>query len=143
MKYLLHDLKETTSIDVTCDYRRHIKQVDDILDIEPARVQGDLVPSDRRITAHLTVDVRLVLACAKTLKPVPHDLHFVAEIVFGDDLDADYRLENLLDLTDVIFGYIVSEKPYNVYHQDARDAIFDQEKKPHPAFADLEKLMKK
>ncbi len=142
MKYLLHDLKETTSIDVTCDYRQYIGHVDDMLDIEPARIQGDLVPSDGRITAHLTVDVRLVLACAKTLKPVPHDLHFTAEIVFGDDLDVDYRLEDPLDLTDVIFGYIVSEKPYNVYHPDAKDVSFDQEKKPHPAFADLEKFIK-
>jgi uncharacterized protein len=37
----------------------------------------------------------------------------------------------------------LSEKPYTIYHPDADKTLFEKEKSPHPAFADLDKIVKK
>lgn len=140
MKYPLFDINPVLAIDLKQDYQDYLSNTQDILAIKPAHIQGKLVRVDQVVTANLDVQVDLVLACAKTLKPVDYKLSFQAEIVFGQDEDADYQLEDPLDLTDIIFGYIVSEKPYVIYHPDASEVSFEEEKSPHPAFADLDKI---
>jgi hypothetical protein len=86
----------------------------------------------------IKVDVQMELACSKTMKPVPYHMQFDADIVFGSSEDAEYPLTDPLELSDIIFGYIISEKPYTIYHPDAEKTSFDPEKSPHPAFADLD-----
>jgi uncharacterized metal-binding protein YceD (DUF177 family) len=143
MKFFLSDLKEKTSIDLTYDYTAQIEKVDDIIRIKPAFIKGDLVYEDDRVLAHINVDVMLELACAITLKPVSHHLVFDADIIFGLDTNSDFLLENPLDLKDVIFGYIVSEKPYKVVHEEADPKAYEEERTINQAFAELADLIKK
>ena len=143
MKFPLHELKEKTSLDLTYDFSKEIEDVVDMLSIEPAHILCDLKFVSGELLMHITVEVNMELACSKTLKPVNYHMSFSDEIIFGNTKDADYPLSDPLELTDIIFGYIVSEKPYTIYHPDAKDVLFEKEKSPHPAFADLDKIVKK
>ncbi len=143
MKFALHELRDKTSLDLTYDFTKEIEDVSDMLTIEPAHILCDLRFVSGELLMNLTVEVNMELACAKTLKPVSYHMSFSDEIIFGDSNDADYPLSDPLELTDIIFGYIVSEKPYTIYHPDAKDILFEKEKSPHPAFADLDKIVKK
>ncbi|MBU1143038.1 MAG: DUF177 domain-containing protein [Firmicutes bacterium] len=143
MKYSIHDLKEKTSIDLVIDYSKMIEDSLEILAIEPAKVKADIFFKHDELTMNIHVDVLMELACSKTLKPVPYEMSFDEVIIFGNTEDADFPLEEPLELEDIIFGYIISEKPYTIYHPDANEASFEQEKSPHPAFADLDKIVKK
>jgi uncharacterized metal-binding protein YceD (DUF177 family) len=143
MKFLLNDLKEKTSIEFTYDYSKDIQSIVDILSIEPAKIQAKITYKLGYLMLQITVDVNMELACSLTLKPVPYTMHFEDSIVFGDTEEADYPLTDPLELAEIIFGYIISEKPYTIYHPDADKTLFEKEKSPHPAFADLDKIVKK
>ncbi len=142
MKWLLQDLTNRKTFDCTVDYRSYITDIADMLDIKPARVTGDLVVEGDRVIADITVDVLLTLGCSKTLMPVEYPMHFTAKIMFGNDDKADYRLDNPLDLEPIVFGYIVSEKPYTIYHPDA-DVDDVEDARNSPACADLDKIYEK
>jgi len=143
MKIALHELKEKTSIELTYDYSNEIQKTLDMLSIEPAKINCEFEFVSGELFMKISVSVHMELACSKTLKPVPYLLEFDADIIFGSSLEADYPLTDPLELTDIIFGYIVSEKPYTIYHPDAENTFFEKEKSPHPAFADLDKIVKK
>ncbi|MBN2268115.1 MAG: hypothetical protein V3569_00820 [Acholeplasmataceae bacterium] len=143
MKISIHELKDVTSIEFKADYSKQIESIVDFISIQPALIKGTLRMIDHELVCDVHVDVETVLACSKTLKPVNYSMNFDAEIIFGDSEDADYPLTETIDLSDIIFGYIISEKPYTIYHPDAIDTSFEKEKSPHPAFADLDKLLKK
>ncbi len=143
MKISIHELKDVTSIEFKADYSKQIESIVDFISIQPALIKGTLRMIDQELVCDVHVDVETVLACSKTLKPVNYSMNFDAEIIFGDSEDADYPLSETIDLFEIIFGYIISEKPYTIYHPDAIDTSFEKEKSPHPAFADLDKLLKK
>lgn len=143
MIFSIHQLKEVKTLDFTYDYKDHLKNVVDMLSIEPAHITADLNWIEDELIMDIHVDVNMVLACSKTLKPVPFEMSFDAEIIFGSSEDSDFPLSDPLELTDIIFGYIVSEKPFTIYHPDAMNTSFEKERSPHPAFADLDKTFKK
>ncbi len=143
MKFYINELKEKPSIDFTYDYSKEIESTDEILAIEPAKIHAELKFLAGELHFDFTVDVNMVLACSKTLKPVPYQMHFKDLIIFGESIDADFPLTNPLEIPEIIYGYIVSEKPYTIYHPDADHVSFEQEKRRHPAFADLDKIVKK
>lgn len=143
MKLKLSDLKEKTSFSFIQDYTDLIQDVPDILSVKPAHIMCEIFNKSDELLITIKVDVEMDLACSKTMKPVPYHMQFDADIVFGSSEDAEYPLTDPLELSDIIFGYIISEKPYTIYHPDAEKTSFDPEKSPHPAFADLDKIVKK
>jgi len=116
MKKLFDEFRDEPSKDFVIDYNNEIKNIDDILKI---------------------------LACAKTLKPVEQSIHIKTSIVIADHEEADFMLDEDIELHDILFGTIIAEKPYVVYHPDAKELSFEEKKSPHPAFADLDKLFEK
>lgn len=143
MKILLHEIKDKASLDFTYDYHKEIEPMEDILSIKPAIIHVDIRFKDNSLILNFNMNVDMVLACSKTLKPVPYHMDINENIIFGEQEDADYVLTNEIEVSDIIFGYIISEKPYTIYHPDAKELLFEEEKSPHPAFADLDKLLKK
>ena len=143
MKFTIHELREQASLNFTYDYRNHLKNTVDMLSIEPANINISNQWIDDELLMNVVLDVNMELACAKTLKPVPYAMHLECEIVFGDSEDCDFKLTDPIELTDILFGYIMSEKPYTIYHPDADKTSFDEERSPHPAFADLDMTFKK
>lgn len=143
MKFTIHELREQASLTFTFDYTHHLKNTVDMLSIEPAKIMISNRWIDHELMMNVVIDVNMELACAKTLKPVPYEMHMETDIVFGDSEDCDFKLTDPLELTDILFGYIMSEKPYTIYHPDADKTSFDQERSPHEAFAELDKTFKK
>ncbi|MBU1094477.1 MAG: hypothetical protein KKH01_08450 [Firmicutes bacterium] len=143
MKIALHELKEKTSIELTYDYSKEIENTLDILTIEPAKINCEFEFISGELFMKISVHVDMEMACSKTLKAVPYSMDFEDDILFGSSLESDYPLTDPLELTDIVFGYIISEKPYTIYHPDANEILFEKEKSPHPAFADLDKIVKK
>lgn len=143
MKILLNELKEKTSLEFTYDFNHEIQNVLDILSIQPASIYIDVNVIEKEIILSLSVKVDMELACAKTLKPVSYHMEIEEEVIFGDSEHADFIITNEIEISDIIFGYIISEKPYTIYHPDAKEILFEKEKSQHPAFADLDKLLKK
>lgn len=143
MKILLHEIKEKASLDFTYDYHKEIEHIEDILKIEPAIIHVDIFFDNESLVLNFNVKVDMELACSKTLKPVPYHMNISEKVIFGEHDEADFILTNEIELSDIIFGYIISEKPYTIYHPDAKELLFEKEKSPHPAFADLDKLLKK
>lgn len=139
MKLSLHELKEKTSLDFVFDFTHYLASIPDILSIQPADIHLSWSWMENHLIMLLRLSSHMELACSKTLKPVPYDMELETEIIFGDIDDADYPLSDLIEITDIIFGYIVTEKPYTIYHPDAEKTTFEKEKSPHPAFADLDK----
>jgi uncharacterized protein len=143
MKIILHEIKEKASLDFTYDYHKEIEHIEDILSIKPANIHVDINFDDDSLILDFNVKVDMELACSKTLKPIPYHMDISENVIFGNQEDADFILTNEIELSDIIFGYIISEKPYTIYHPDAKELLFEEEKSPHPAFADLDKLLKK
>lgn len=143
MKILLKELKEKTSLDFVYDFQNEIKNIEDILSIKPATIHIDVTIIEEEIILDLSIKVDMELACAKTLKPVFYHMEIQDEAILGSSEDADFILSQKIDISDIIFGYIISEKPYTIYHPDASELLFEEEKSPHPAFADLDMLLKK
>lgn len=142
MKMSLHELKEKTTLDFEFDFTSSLTSVPDMLSIQPAKIHLDWSWVQDHLMMTLNLTCQMELACAKTLKPVPYAMDLNTEIIFGDIDDADYPLEDPIYISDIIFGYIVTEKPYTIYHPDAEKTTFEKEKSPHPAFADLDKNYK-
>jgi uncharacterized protein len=143
MKVSISDLKEKTSIDFICDLKNEIDKTPDILSIEPAIVNAAIRFESNELYLQFKIDCKMELACSKTLKPVPFHMNFEETVVFGDHEDSDFPLSDPIELTEIIYGLIISEKPYTIYHPDAKDITFEKEKSPHPAFAELDKTFKK
>lgn len=142
MKMSLHELKEKISLDFEFDFTPYLTSVPDMLSIQPATIHLDWSWFDQHLIMNLKLSCDMELACSKTLLPVPYAMNLDTEIIFGDIDDADYPLEDPLMISDIIFGYMVTEKPYTIYHPDAEKTTFEKEKSPHPAFADLDKNYK-
>jgi len=143
MKILVNDLKDKPSLDFICDYTNEIKSIEDIISIKPVNFHLDAFFTDDEVTLSVSGHVDLTLTCAKTLLPVEHQMDMTESIIFGSSEDADFILEDEIDISDILFGYIIAEKPYVVYHPDAKNINFEKEKSIHPAFADLNKLLHK
>ncbi len=143
MRIFLHELKEKTSLDFTYDYQEAIQSIVDMISIEPAKIHIDIKDHDNGYVLKMTLNVDMKLACSKTMKPVDYHMEVKEDVILGDGDEADFSLTDPIELSDIIFGYIISEKPYTIYHPDAKEILFEKEKSPHPAFADLDKLLKK
>ena len=143
MKFSVHELKEKTSLDFIHDYSKDILKSVDILSIEPAHISVQIHVEKDELYMRVNIDCKMELACSKTLKPVPYHMQFEESLIFGSSQEADFPLTDPLELTDIIYGLMISEKPYTIYHPDAKDITYEKEDSPHPAFAELDKTYKK
>ena len=143
MKFSIHELKEKASIDFIYDYRKEISNIVDILSIEPTKIEANFRYERDELFMQVKVDCHMCLACSKTLKPVKYHMQFEDSLIFGSSQEADFPLTDSIELSDIIFGLMISEKPYTIYHPDAKDITYEKEDSPHPAFAELDKTYKK
>jgi uncharacterized metal-binding protein YceD (DUF177 family) len=124
---------------VTLTYDVSTIQAIDVIDIQPVNVTYEVLDQQTITTLRLHIQAPLVLACAKTLKPVHYFIETDEDVTFGDIDDADFIYEPHVDLSAIVLGIIMSEKPFAVYHDDADQVEFIEEKGPSP----FEALLKK
>jgi uncharacterized protein len=104
---------------------------DDILSLNPVDITYEISKRQQLYVLHVRGQATLTLACSKTLKPVLTTLDIDDEITFGDIDDADFVIEDSIDLSALVMGLIVSLKPIVIYHPDAEHVTFEEEKQPN------------
>ena len=130
MKWSVQQLEKLTTsryeFDFTSDFKEDIKQVEDILDINPVNVSGTI---DRleygTYRVKYSMKVLLVLQCALTLDPVDYQLECEYDEVFSvKDCDDYFLIENnTLNMDTVIWTNILMEKPLSVTLPNAYEIL--------------------
>lgn len=145
MKLIVKDLESTTSIDVLLNLDSFVdKDHSDLDALKDVRVVGTAKHYDNTVILNISISATITQKCAITLKPVIYPFETEAEIIFSDDFDImDYKIESEIDLDQVVFAYIVSDKPQYVYAEDADHSQFEAPStEGHSAFKELKEKYK-
>lgn len=108
----------------------------EVIDIKDVYANGIIKWEEDNLFINLNIDANLTLASTKTLEPIDYNLKFPLELIFGEHKEADFVLEKKIDLSGIIFGHIILEKPQSIYHED-EEIYVDETKKVNPFFEDL------
>ena len=131
-------IHEMLNINTTYDFSNKIKDRNDILEISPCQIEGSLTFVDlSNLSCNLKVNCNLVLASARSLKPIDYPLSFNLDLLFGNSEDADFILEDEIPLSEIIFGHILLEKPVSVYLEEETEEVIKEKRKVNPAFKEL------
>ncbi len=130
MKWSVQQLEKLTTsryaFDYTSDFSEEIKQVEDILDINPISVSGTIERLEYG-TYRVKYSMKgiLVLQCALTLDPVDYELNCEYDEVFSTkDCDEYFLIENnTLNMDVVIWTNILMEKPLSVTLPNAYEIL--------------------
>ena len=130
MKWSVQQLEKLTTsryaFDYTSDFSEEIKQVEDILDINPISVSGTIERLEYG-TYRVKNSMKgiLVLQCALTLDPVDYELNCEYDEVFSTkDCDEYFLIENnTLNMDVVIWTNILMEKPLSVTLPNAYEIL--------------------
>jgi uncharacterized metal-binding protein YceD (DUF177 family) len=125
-------IKSIYNIDTEIDYSEMIKNSNDIIEIKPCYVKGSFERVNDLLVTNLDIDVKLVLASTRTLKPVDYHLIFNLDLIFGESEDSDFALTPIIDLDEIIFGHIILEKPQVIYNEGEKE--FEKEKETNHVF---------
>jgi len=133
MKWTLSQLKkkqyQENEFEATLDLNPFIPSNDDILEVKETLVKVFFeIEDDEYYHFDMEIDTTLIMACAKTLKPVEVPLNIEVTETFSFDEDDDYRtIEGItIDLLPIIWSNIYLEKPMRVVHPDAQEKTFDE-----------------
>ncbi|MGA0351782.1 MAG: hypothetical protein ACO3MF_03440 [Acholeplasmataceae bacterium] len=134
MKIFLQATQEPKTSTLTID----VSHIEDMIHIKPFELTYEIIARSSYYDLIFDADIDLTLACAKTLKPVPYQMHLHATISFGNLDEADFEITKEIELDQLVLGEIMAEKPVLVYHHDANNIKFEKEKNPSPFEALLE-----
>lgn len=132
MKWSIQQLRKISNFPFSfsniIDYSQYISDIEDILDIKPVEVSGQIFQIDEqtyRICYHIKAE--LILQCSLTLEPLPYIIENQYDEVYGkEDRDAEnyYVIENnTLDLIKIVWTNILIEKPINATLPNAYEIL--------------------
>ena len=131
-------IKDKLNIDKTYDFDKYIKDRNDIIEIKPCHIKGTLkYETNDVLVGNFQVNCDMILASSRSLKPVDHKLEFELDLIFGDNKDADFSLDTKINLSEIIYGHILSEKPLTIYLEDELEETIETKRKVNPAFEKL------
>lgn len=142
LKWHLGQLALIDQIDESVDHFQIPASFPDVQKIADIKVIGQVKCDYQAVQFKLKITATAVMRCALTLKPVTVPVDFNMELLFGDFKDADYALEDPLDLEPIILGNILTELPYRAVSDEADSSLFEAPKPTgHPAFEALSDLI--
>lgn len=98
------------------EIKRDFKGFPDIEKINHAQINGSYkFITENKLVLVLEIETELTILCSLSLKEVLVPLNFKLDIVFSNDEEADYPIEPVIELDEIIIGNIINEAPYNVY----------------------------
>lgn len=115
------------------------KKHPEILDIHSCKALGTIEFENDILFVDLMIDAELTLASTRTLKPIKYKLSFPLNLIFGDHDDADFILKDEIDLSQIIYGHIILEKPLSIYDED-EEVYVDKTKRVNPFFEELKDM---
>lgn len=129
-------IENVLNINKKINFKQKIKDRNDIIDIDDASVVGVIKWLDNNLIIDLTVDVLLKLASTRTLTPINYHLNFPLNLILGDHEEADFIINDKIELDEIIFGHIILEKPLSIFNED-EELLVENTKTIHPAFEKL------
>lgn len=141
LKWSLFELSQVNEINSQVKEMSVPSGYPDLAAIKNVTIHGKVKADDYSVKFNLHITCDLDMKCARTFKDVKVPLSFDLDLNFSDGKDADYSLENPLDLEPIIIGNILAEKPFAVYHKDSDPHEFEAKHEPHPAFQALKDLI--
>jgi len=97
------------------DLKPYLRKERDIIRFNKVVVNGSIAKTSI-LTIKINIQTSFDQMCAVTGYAVLVELDFDVELTFGNDEKYDYPFQNTIDLDELVFAYIVSEKPCVVYH---------------------------
>lgn len=137
MKIYTSQIDGIKKIDKFFDFSNLIDKNNDILEIGECHVTGSIIPGYEELDLNIDINVDLVLASSRSLKPVNHHLSFNLVLNFGNGKEADFVLSNEIDLEEIVFAHILLEKPLTIFLPDEKPNDEEEKKGINPAFKEL------
>jgi len=110
-------LLEKTKINYSPDLNPFLDNPYEIIKFIETDVNGEINKIDKnKIVLELHIKSKLILASSFSLKEVPSELEFDISISFGNTKDDDFIYQDTINLDEIIFGEIYTEKPLQVIH---------------------------
>ncbi len=127
MKFTIAQIKkrihQEPTFEKTLDLSDFVPKNDDVIGVDEVNVKGEMSidGDDELFNFDLHIKTTLIVACARTLKPVNLPLDFTVRETFSYDKRDEYRLIDgiTIDLSPIIWSNIYLEKPMRVVHPDA------------------------
>lgn len=98
----------------------------DIIRIDPVRVQGQCEVKSGQFIFTLTISGEMILPCARTLVEVPYPFEIETQEIYSSVASGNYESDEIhpfdgevLDLTPAIKENILLEIPFRVFSEDA------------------------
>lgn len=143
MKFTVAQIKkrihQEPTFEEVLDLREYVPKDDDVMDVKKTYVLGHMSidGEDELFNFDLQIKTTLIVACARTLKPVELPLDFTVRETFSHDTRDEYRsIDGItIDLSPIIWSNIYLEKPMRVIHPDAKnmdDFTAEEAKKKEP-----------
>lgn len=135
MKWSITQLKkyqnEPFTFDKEIDMKYLIDRVDELIDISPIKVTGDVQVRLHEIIVNLDINGVLTLPCARTLKPVELPFDTTSVEIFeldefsesnNSDDELRHKLEGgMINLLPIIEELVILEKPLQVFSEGSED----------------------
>ena len=123
---------EPFTFDKEIDMKYLTERVDELIDISPIKVTGDVQVRMHEIIVNLDISGVLTLPCARTLKPVDLPFDTTSTEIFeldefsdGDEEEEDglrHKVEGgMINLLPIIEELVILEKPQRVFSEGSED----------------------
>ncbi|NMA05601.1 MAG: hypothetical protein GX931_04435 [Acholeplasmataceae bacterium] len=119
MIYTLLELKENQfyGIDLEIDYKKELKNLDIIEDIDICYVKGTYkFLYSTYLEFSLDVSVELTYLTSDTLKEKKYKLEFHLDDEVSDTSETEYKIiDNKVDIYELVWGWLAAEMPLHIY----------------------------
>lgn len=141
MKLILSELLPVTSIKIQPNLDNYIDNSSDLISLNDVSVNGEAYWNEDKheLILALNIQAEITQSCSITLLPVKYLQNIDISLLFSseDDEEADYIIEDKIDLIPLIFAEILANKEYQVYHESADRDQFSEADDTHKPFANL------
>lgn len=147
MKLILSELLPVTSIKIQPKLINYIDNTSDLISLDDVSVEGDahFDEDKHELILALQIKANITQSCSITLLPVKYLLDINISLLFSkeDDEEADYIIEDNIDLIPIIYAEIFANKEYRVYHESADRNQYSEVDESYKPFANLAADFKK
>jgi uncharacterized protein len=114
------ELNPTGKIEYDVELNKYLAKTIDVLAFNEVKACIDYKKNGQVLELVMKVNCNLDLMCDVTGLKVETKFDFIVELLFGSTLECDYPITSEIDLDELVFAYVISEKPFVVYHPSVK-----------------------
>jgi uncharacterized protein len=129
---LLKMSNQSIEIEEFVNFEDIVQRTSELRDLSDVKISGTAeVEYPKRCHFHIRISGTMTLGCAKTLKDVEYP--FEIDTVESFTLDSHEKTDDFhkpvgqtIDITPIVWQNIIMEIPLRIYHEDAKEATYNQ-----------------